>query len=1557
MPATVTLKAKGLVVSPNQLEVPEGSLTEAKNIIIRRDNVIEPRRGFKLFGEAFPSSVDRAKQFMVYKDRILRHYQDTLQFQDGENNSGLALFTDFAGTVTEVEEGLRIKSISSQGNFYFTTADGVKKISAVTSADLSDTSGYITNAGGVKAIDLNGQIKSYFASPTGFLLPDSAVAYRIVWGIKDLNNNLILGTPSSRLELYNSQNSTNIADFNRVLYALDSINDTGSLINDGNYVNTLKLSASAIAEDVGTAFVALAAKIDTDIVYADNDGAPTGAPLEINAASISSGVCTITFASGTATDYFEAGSNLFLTGFSPATGVLDGAIVVATVGASQITFNTTATGAVTISPSATITSYEYRSITQPSAPSLIPTHDDLQSQTDYLAAIIALLQEESSFVIPTILLNNFIIPLEVTTSSAVELDIKIPTDVTVNHFYQVYRSEMVIATGTTVLDDLTPSDELKLVFEGYPTDQELEDQEIILEDITPEEFRGANLYTNPATGEGILQANDVPPLCKDINRFKGYTFYANTRTRHRENVSLLGVSKLLENVDNSIVPKLIIASEDSRNIYSFVVGEQEETDITTVAASSLVSTANPASYFLINSASDVEEYYVWYKLGSSEDPEIANKIGIQVNVLSGDTNTQVASKTRDALSQLADKFTAVSSSNVVTVTNSSVGYTTNAAAGTSGFSISVTNEGTGERVARQTTEVTTIADTAGSLNNDYWYINDTYNDIAYYIWYNVSNTGTDPAIAGKTGIEIDIATNDSAAVVATKTKTVLDADYADVFITNILSNVLTIENFRYGPTSAASAQTSGFTVTTLLSGALDVLLSDNVSPAIAVDETARSLSNIINANETEQVYSYYLSGPRDVPGKFLLEARGLGNPPFYIQGSDTNTGSSFNPDFSPTLTITSISTGSPTTMLVTTSIPHGLINQQDIVVSGSNSTPNIDGFHSITFVSTTTFRVNKTIVTAGTAGSLNAAINTNVSDDEVKPNRIYYSKFQQTEAVPILNYLDVGAEDDEILRIFPLRDSLFVFKGEGLYRISGESAPFSVGLFDSSCNVNAPDSVSVTNNLIYAWTTQGISTISESGVNVISRAIDTELLKLPLYTNFSTATWGVGYEQDQAYLVWTVKKMDDTVGTICYRYCALTDTWTVFDKTNTCGLVNSADGKLYLGAGDTNRIEQERKDFGRTDYADREFEVNLSEGNFFGTVLKLSSVTGIAIGDVIAQEQFLTTFEFNMLLKKLDLDPGINDTNYFSLLEAQAGDNLRTNLVALANKLDADTGVSATDYFDTIDSKAGTITSISVAGPTVITTSVAHELADGRYVTITGSNSSPTINDTWLATVTGASTFTVDEEVISAGTSGTYVTADTDFRDVAACYNAIVAKLNADPTVTFSNYNEIDTVSSKEAIVLGVSTVTKQITVNLDLDFVAGNLMIYKAIDSQLTWSPNHMGDPVGLKHLRESTLMFINKAFTSAVLSFASDLLPAFIPIGFNGDGNGIFGIGTGPFGSGFFGGSSHSAPFRTYIPRNCQRCRYILARFNHKIAREAYGIYGLSITGEIGQSTRAYR
>jgi len=737
-----------------------------------------------------------------------------------------------------------------------------------------------------------------------------------------------------------------------------------------------------------------------------------------------------------------------------------------------------------------------------------------------------------------------------------------------------------------------------------------------------------------------------------------------------------------------------------------------------------------------------------------------------------------------------------------------------------------------------------------------------------------------------------------------------------------------------------------------------VLLSTNVSPSIAVDETARSFVRCLNQNTNETIYGYYLSGAFDVPGKMLLESRDLlATDQFFIVANNTNTGLSFNPAISPEAAITSVTTG--LNPVVTTDIAHGLTNLDFVVIGNTNSTPSIDGIYPITYISPTSFSVEVplTVTVAGTMGVIVSSVEAITSQNEVKPNRVYYSKLYQPEAVPTANYFNVGAEDKAILRIFPLRDSLFVFKEDGLYRISGDSAPFQLNLFDSSFNVTAADSVTVINNVIFAWTNQGIQSLTEGGAQVVSRSIDNQVLKLGSvnYTNFKTATWGLGYESDNSYLVFTVSDFGDTVATKAFRFSTLTQSWTTYDKTNTCGIINSTDDKMYLGAGDTNFLEQERKLFDRTDYTDRELTAALNNGFLIDpNVLKLISVTGYEVGDVVVQTQSITTFDFNTLLSKLGGDALVNDSTFLSDLELLTGDNPRTKLIELAQKLDANPNIVGTTYESSIADYSGTITTISGANPTVIA-SASHNLITGRIIEITGSNSTQSINGKYAVTVIDANNFSIPVSVKLPGTTGSWQTAGQSSADLRTCYNKVVSMLNIDTGVSFNNYrlNTVDT--DQESIITDINLVTRNLTVNVGLNYLVGDITIYKAIQSIVKYSPITMGDPLMLKHLRESTLMLETRNITSAVMSFASDLLPELIDVPFKLDGNGIFGHNN--FGAGYFGGLSNSAPFRTFIPRQCQRCRFIVVKFQHKVAREDYRLLGITITGETGQSSKAYR
>ena len=254
--------------------------------------------------------------------------------------------------------------------------------------------------------------------------------------------------------------------------------------------------------------------------------------------------------------------------------------------------------------SAEIRSNEFRALTQPSIPSIPATNDELVEMQDYISDILQVMSLSPDTIISAA--DKAVTDqLDVTTTATVELRITIPDGINSNYFFQVYRSSVAQATGANSFEDIVPSDELQQVYEAFPTPAELQAGEIIIEDVTPDAFRGANLYTNATTGEGILQANEPPPFAKDINRYRNSVFYANTRTNHAMSLNLLGVQQMINDYDNSIIPKITISNGDVTNTYSFITGQQEITEITTVAD---VADSLNSKYFLIDSVEN--KFYV-----------------------------------------------------------------------------------------------------------------------------------------------------------------------------------------------------------------------------------------------------------------------------------------------------------------------------------------------------------------------------------------------------------------------------------------------------------------------------------------------------------------------------------------------------------------------------------------------------------------------------------------------------------------------------------------------------------------------------------------------------------------------------------------------------------------------------------------------------------------------------------------------------------------------------------------------------------------------------------
>lgn len=2027
MGSQVNLRAVGLNYSPNNLALPEGSLSIADDVIIRRDNVLESRRGFKEYSQEFGTSPDRSLQLISYKERILHHYNDSslskaiLQYDTGTTVDGKAVFNNFTANVQPTEPGLRIKSIEANKNLYFTTEEGIKKISAASATDINANA--IKDAGAVKAVGFTAELDITQGQQTGFLGFDSAVAYRVLWGYKDLNENLILGAPSDAVSVYNYLYKTSALDINALCLALDNLQQNSAdyysvihnistnangdsfpqsegfstkyycsetitasdmrtnVINiaksidrfsalgniaDTYYAKPLKVSAVSVKDKEATVsfqnenvttysnpsvtgitvpggidfrpntdqlYIAdstsgllrldsngnistitttpalsnptdlvfdlsgnlyicdngnnqivkltfsgnvIATRtvvatsvlnpkaiaidslsnlyvscgqsgpslprvikitqsgtiteisnatnenfrmidprgIDVDIddnIYVSDAGAnvikkltdvasrtatttsasPTvtltdtsnlqegmyvygtniaagarinsinaNVSITLSANATAGGTTTLTFSkkvevlsgtapivkTGTANNTatvtiadisslvvgmsvygqtvpsnthivsIGAGSitlnnnvptgsvslsftrkNNFQNGFnsptylkvnnqglifvsdtgnnvikkvdsSGASDVVAGKNAISLTGSSAggttLTFSNNAnlvagmkvvgdgvvipnnTTITTVNPDGitilvnnvipagasinfsfissglvngkeesarfdiptgiafnpdydvfvaevvntdirkltaespetifgigdkieilggtstilnlnnkdednfrnyTITnvtknyisfaaniddilvttpnsafdiySYEFRNIlenkqvdiTSSASRNLTPLNEYVVPETATnitYATIIstvyainsklkALTTSVKTNYISQSLQDEYLLDLNITQACNVKLVVNIPETIKTDkdYFFQVYRTQNFIALDGDVLGStLTPDDEMRLVYEAFPTDQERLNLRVTFIDSYPADLRGfsTNLYTNPASGEGIGQANAIPPIAKDINYFKNVAFYANTKTRHRlVPFNLLGTSNINDGDTLLITDGTSLQTRE----YTFVLGSVEKTQFT---FNTWDSTRIKNRYFTVNSAGNEKKFYFWFRnenqnvviknvfqLGSAVGISIADSENLNgilsnnyVNILS--ENADLGGLKKIGLYGF-DPFNPGYSQFEVQEKNGSTfnldGFLSfsNVTAGTD--TTFVTNEKHNLSVGDGVYISYVYADPFDALNkhqivknviDDYTFtIEQQTNSISSFILGKAFPSKSLELIPSaiyiddsgenqeRTPVRIDMNFNIPN---IEKTINTINAQGLYFKASYIDENNFLIENIEEGITNSATLGTlisppnsgSDFSLTITEGDGEDIslgqiLLSQVVLRSQAIDLTARSIVSVINGDQDSPVYAYYASDSTTLPGIINLESKVQLDERFYVMGSTYGVGISFNPDIGPinspdqpsSAYITSVASGGVGTgySVITTNISHGLQNGNSVIICNSGFL-GINGIYTVSNVTSTKFRINKEVtyisprsattingssvvtlastldlqvgmfvegtniqvgsritainpnvsitlsspangngsttlsfstnVTLGTAWSLRS--DTVVSTNEEKINRVYFSKLLQPEAVPLLNSIDVGSADRKILRIFPLRDSLFVFKEDGLFRISGETAPFVLGLFDTSCVLIAPDSVAVANNIVYCWTTKGISNVTEAGVTEISRPIDTEVLKLASsnYPNFSKLTWGVGYDSDNSYTVYTNTNPSDAYATKGFRYSNLTNTWTNFNRSQTCGIVNIKDDKIYTGSGIKNVIDQERKSFDYTDYADREFAATVVSVS--GKTIELTSVADIDVGDVVNQ-------------------------------------------------------------------------------------------------------------------------------------------------------------------------------GGLEAVVLAVDTLNDTLTLNNIFAFTTGSITVFKAIPCKVQYSPVTFGDPLKLKQIYEATMMFNDKSFTTATASFSSDLVPNFYEIDFYGNGHNAV--------------QTNAAPFRTIIPRNTQRCRYINVAFEHKIAREKWALYGITLTGNATESTRAYR
>lgn len=213
----VNTRLDGLFTHANAFsEVPEGALEEATNVVMRRESLAQPRRGFVDFSNRSSTGLgnftltglgsgaeDRVTDIFEYQNNILVQmddgglffYNSTFQeWQSVDSSSTLPKNPD-------TENGYFVEAKKASKNFYYTSRRGIRKLDTV-AENIALPAGVPRGLAGTAAL----------SGASGFLANDTAVAYRIVWGYVDLNENLILGAPSQRIVISNNSGGSRNVD-------------------------------------------------------------------------------------------------------------------------------------------------------------------------------------------------------------------------------------------------------------------------------------------------------------------------------------------------------------------------------------------------------------------------------------------------------------------------------------------------------------------------------------------------------------------------------------------------------------------------------------------------------------------------------------------------------------------------------------------------------------------------------------------------------------------------------------------------------------------------------------------------------------------------------------------------------------------------------------------------------------------------------------------------------------------------------------------------------------------------------------------------------------------------------------------------------------------------------------------------------------------------------------------------------------------------------------------------------------------------------------------------
>jgi flagellar hook protein FlgE len=160
------------------------------------------------------------------------------------------------------------------------------------------------------------------------------------------------------------------------------------------------------------------------------------------------------------------------------------------------------------------------------------------------------------------------------------------------------------------------------------------------------------------------------------------------------------------------------------------------------------------------------------------------------------------------------------------------------------------------------------------LNNTYWTLSSPTTN--YYVWYNVNGAGVDPAIAGRTGIQVNLATNDTATTVATATAAAL-AGVAAFSGTTSAGATVTAVNTTAGAAAPAADGTTGWGAGSFVEATRGAGTNDWL-PSATLDGNAVTISDVGGGGPSNMVFN--TNGTLVSAGQYSMDlsAYNIGDP-------------------------------------------------------------------------------------------------------------------------------------------------------------------------------------------------------------------------------------------------------------------------------------------------------------------------------------------------------------------------------------------------------------------------------------------------------------------------------------------------------------------------------------------------------------------------------------------------------------------------------------------------------------------------------------------------------